>query len=86
VSEGPRKLEAYVLVSDEDAVDYGLGTPEDQAAAAARLDVQRLWAEAAWAALPLRTRLAARARIALYEPRHRLRHAINALRGRDCEP
>ena len=64
-------------------------TPDEQAlydAAAARLRVKDAEREARWRALPVWTRASIRLRVRLYEPRHRLRHALAALRGIDCEP
>lgn len=80
------KLSAIVPVSDELIVDAGIGSPQEQAAAAARLEARRQESAARWAALPRRVRIAGTIRARLYEPRHRLHHAAEALRGHDCEP
>jgi hypothetical protein len=52
-----RKATATVLVSDEAIVDGGLGTPEDQAAAAGRIEARAAEAHLRWTELPLRRRL-----------------------------
>lgn len=72
------------MVLDEDVVDYGLGTPEDQAAAAARIATLLAEVERTWKALPLWYRAWVRLEARTYEPRYRIRHAIAALRGREC--
>jgi hypothetical protein len=61
------KLRATVLVSDEDIVDFGWGTPEDQAAAAERIEVRKRETHARWMALPFWVRAYRRLRWHLAE-------------------
>ena len=79
-------MAAWVPITDEAIVDFGLGTPEQQQAAAARLHARELETRARWAALPMRVRLTRRLRARTYEPRRRIAHAWAALRGVECEP
>ena len=51
------KASAFTLVSAEVIVDYGLGSPEDRAAAQAFLAAEAAELEARWRALPLRVRM-----------------------------
>jgi hypothetical protein len=60
-----QKIASWVPVTDEAIVDYQLGTPEEQAAAAARLEALAAERDARWRALPLRTRLYRRLRWSL---------------------
>ncbi len=50
------KLRSYVPVSDEDIVDYQLGTVEEQLEAARRLTERDERIRAAWYALPIYVR------------------------------
>jgi hypothetical protein len=51
------KLSAWIPVTDEAIVDYGIGTPGQQAAAARRLGLHQARARARWLGLPLRVKL-----------------------------
>lgn len=53
-----RKISMWVPVSDEDIVDFGIGTESDQAAAAARIDREREKLDRYWRALPVHVRIA----------------------------
>ena len=78
-------IATVIPVTDEDIVDYAIGTPELQRAAADRLDVGRAELRAYWQALPWWTRLARTVRPRLWGARYRVSHAFRALRGHDCE-
>lgn len=52
-----QKSSAWVPVSDEDIIDFGLGTREQQAAAAARLDREEARQARYWSSLPFHVRL-----------------------------
>jgi hypothetical protein len=53
-----KKISALVPVSDEDIVDFGIGTQADQEAAAVRIERERVKMERYWRRLPLGVRLA----------------------------
>lgn len=80
------KLAAWIPVSDELIVDAGIGAPEEQAAAAQRIDARLRESRERWRSLPFWIRARRRLVARLYEPRHRIGHAWSALRGVDCEP
>jgi hypothetical protein len=77
----------YIPFSDEAIVDGHLGSPEDQAAAAVRIQDRQREARARWLARPLYQRLLNRVRYSRW--RHelpwRFRHAARALRGIECD-
>lgn len=57
-----RKAVAVVQVSDELIVDAGIGSEEDQRAAAARIEARQELDRLRWRALPLHRRLVIRSR------------------------
>jgi hypothetical protein len=83
-----RKQYMYLPVLDEDIVDFGIGTPAEQEAAAARIEARRAASRASWLARPLWQRAWIRLRYSSrwYEARHRLDHVARAIRGIECEP
>lgn len=81
-----QKLEAWRPVLDEDVVDFGIGTLEEQAAAATRIIARAAESEARWLALPRSKRIVRVLRLDTYGRRRRLEHALAALRGVECEP
>lgn len=50
------QIAAWVPVTDESIVDFGIGTPEEIEAAARRIEVRERAAERRWRALPWRVR------------------------------
>ena len=46
------KISAWISVTDEAVVDYSIGTPEQIAESAARLEARRQESERQWRALP----------------------------------
>lgn len=52
------KISAWIPVSDEMVVDYGIGTPEQIAESSARLEMHRQEDERRWRALPWYVRFA----------------------------
>ena len=77
----------YIPFSDEAIVDGHLGSIEEQAAAAIRIEARQRGSRARWLAKPLNERLLIRLRHGRwrYELVYRLQHAIRALRGIDCD-
>lgn len=78
----------YIPLSDEAIVDFGIGTPAEQDAAAARIEARLAASRASWLARPLWQRAWIRLRYHRhwYEARRRLDHAARAIRGIECEP
>jgi hypothetical protein len=56
------KVATPILFSDEAIVDYGIGSPAFQEAAAARIEARRLEMNRQWMALPVWTRASRRIR------------------------
>lgn len=81
------KIAYSVPVLDEDIVDYGYGTPEQQDAAGARIEARRAESKRLWMARHIWERAWFRLRYnrRWYEARHRIAHAARAVRGIDCE-
>jgi|GEM_PF-3686528 len=79
------KIGTWMPVHDWYIVDYAMGTPEQQRAAAERLDVSAAESLARWQALPWWTRVDRTVRPRLWGARYRISHAFRALRGHDCE-
>jgi len=79
-SPGISYVEGWGLMSWEQLIDAGLGTPE----MIAWDEAQRAEGIARWAALPWHVRVTRRLRPHLAELRWRLGHAARALRGIEC--
>ena len=81
-----RKIATWLPVTDEMIVDAGIGSAEDQAAAAARIRARQVADRIRWRALPLRVRLWRSHRWRLVEARWRILTAFAVLRGRhECD-
>lgn len=78
-------ISTWMHVTDESIVDFGIGTEEQQAAAAARLEADRAARAAAWQALPARVRIARTLRSRRWDLEERARSAIHRRLFPECD-
>jgi hypothetical protein len=75
------KIATWIPVTDEAIVDYGIGTSEQQAAAAARIEEWRRDSQVRWQALPLRVRIARRLRGRYWGIKYRIAATVAGARA-----
>jgi hypothetical protein len=80
-----KKITTWMHVTDEMIVDFRIGTEEQQAAAAARLEAARARRAAAWRALPARVRIARTLRARRWDLEERIRSAIHRRLFPECD-